>query len=157
MILLDNINETTEVNQNENEKTNLEELQCKYDNIKKEVDDLESNKESLNESVNKMHNSFELINKNVEELMTKLDAMGMRVDESKEETNKRDRFDFSLNNMIVNPLRKVAVGTIRAAIMVGEKANEEVANIREGMEDVVAEAQYLNKKQRVESVDFEQN
>lgn len=151
MIVLDN--EITNIETNEYVQSDLEMLQSKYDNMKKEVDDLESNKLSLNDSVKDIKDGFDLINKNVEVLMKKLDVIGKRVDESDEEANKENRRDYSFNNMVLSPLRKVAIGTIRVAITMGDKANEGVCNMREGIEDVVAEAQYLNKKQRIESTD----
>ena len=66
---------------------------------------------------------------------------------------KKDNMKFSMRDMFINPLRKVAVGTVQSAFLVIDKTMEGVSNAKEGFEDIVAEAQYQNKKKHLEATD----
>ena len=79
--------------------------------------------------------------------MKKLDFM-VEDRESNRMFDKVNRHSFSLRKMITKPMRKLAVGTMSAVFSAADYTSEKLSYAREGVEDMVAEAQYNSKRRR---------
>ncbi|MDR3597415.1 hypothetical protein [Clostridium sp.] len=116
------------------------ELKEKYESLIQRLDNIE--KESTNRE-----NDFQAINNNIKELMAKIDSM-VEYKETSKLFNSGRKSSSSFMNMITTPMRKITVGTMRTIFSMADYASERVSCAREGIEDIVAEAQYENKKRR---------
>ncbi|WDC85259.1 hypothetical protein PL321_07350 [Caloramator sp. mosi_1] len=59
------------------------------------------------------------------------------------------KMEFNLGRKIGRGLRRVTVGTVGLILGIRDKTAETVANFKEGFEDIVAEAQYNNRKKKL--------
>lgn len=123
-----------------------EEIYQEINELKKQYESLIQRFDNLEKENTQKDNNFASVNNSLKELMGKIDSM---IEEK--ETNKMfnvGRRDFSFMNMITTPMRKATVGTMRAVLSMTDFTSEKVAHAREGLEDIVAEAQYENQKRR---------
>lgn len=123
-----------------------EEIYQEINELKKQYESLIQRFDNLEKDNTQKENNFSDVNNTLKELMGKIDSI---IEEK--ETNKMfntKRSDFSLMNMITTPMRKATIGTMRAVLSMTDFASEKVAHAREGLEDIVAEAQYENQKRR---------
>ncbi|WP_297428277.1 hypothetical protein [Clostridium sp.] len=139
----------------ENLNQEFNELKEKYNSLIQKVDNLEMENSHRENSVKQMENNFEVINNNIKELMEKIDSIIEDKETSKMFSSVR-RSNSSIMNMITMPMRKATVNTMRAIFSVADFASEKVATARENLEDIVAEAQYENKKRRSSMITSEQ-
>lgn len=133
-------NESNNV-QNQKIQEELNDLKNKYSNLLKEMQVLENNKDNINslkQDIKSIHDGFEQINKNVEQLNDKLNTI-----------SQESQMNNQMKKMMRNPLRRLMVGTVSSVMFVVDKAVETTSGIRENLEDIVAEAQYENKKKRM--------
>ncbi|MBC7958400.1 MAG: hypothetical protein H7X94_00910 [Vallitaleaceae bacterium] len=131
----------------------IEDLRLKYKTLSEDVTQLENNKATISTDIKQIHNEFEQINKNVGEILQKLSKLsdGFVENENKMEAeNVPKKF---MKNMFTNPLRKLAIGMLSAVYTVADKTIEKTSNVKESLEDIVAEAKYANKKSKMESAE----
>ena len=132
----------------------INELKQKYDTLIKEVKSLEDNKNNMKIIVDNSYEVVQSVSKNVENVMNELNNLKRDYENtSSKDMLNDDKMKFSLRSMFINPLRKIAVGTMQSAFLVVDKTVEGMSNAKEGFEDIVAEAQYQNKKKHVETTD----
>jgi predicted nuclease with TOPRIM domain len=141
-----------------NEQLNQEvnELKGKYESLMQKLDNIEKENTNRENNIKQIENNFEVINNNIRELMNKIDS----IVEDKETNKMFSSFrkgDSSFTNMIKMPMRKVTVNTMRTIFSMADYASEKLAFAREGLEDIVAEAQYENKKRRSSMMPSEQS
>jgi predicted nuclease with TOPRIM domain len=125
----------------------INELKGKYDSLIQKLDSIEKENTQKENNIKQMENNFTVINNNLKELMAKIDSI-IEEKETNQMFDSSKRRDFSLMNMVTKPMRKATVGTMRALFTMTDYASEKVAHAREGLEDIVAEAQYENQKRR---------
>ena len=130
----------------------IDELKEKYDTLLKDVKCLEDNKNNMKDLVKNSYEVMQNVSKNVENVMNGLNNL-KKNNENTTSSNmiNGNKTRFSMKKMFVNPLRKIAVGTMQSTFLIVNKTVEGMSNAREGFEDIVAEAQYQNKKKHIES------
>lgn len=138
-------------------ESEIHELEERYSFLMKEVKELEESRNSMKENMNSVQASFEQINHNILDIMKRLDALSGVCENIKNEAkddffNKRE----SMGSILTKPLRKLAVGTVSFFYTVADITMEGTANLKEGFEDIVAEAQYQNKKRRMKTTEQNQ-
>lgn len=125
----------------------MKELQTKYAAISGDVKELKNNQAGIQQNMSMVCNSVEKMSGNLEEMMSKLNVITGNHEKSLvEEMMGKKKGLFS--KLVKRPIRKLAVGTLSTAMSVGDFAVERVANAKEGMEDLVAEAQYKKRIKR---------
>jgi len=130
-------------------QSDMKEMQSKYTNISEDVKSLKTGQSSLQENMGLINNNLEKMNKNFESMMNKLNSvMEDRQKSDVEEMMGKKGGMFS--RMVKKPLRKLAVGTVGAALTIGDFTVERLSNAKEGLEDIVAEANYNRKLKRQE-------
>lgn len=132
----------------------IHDLEERYSFLINEVKELEDSKKNLKESMQTVQENFQEINTNISTIMKRLDKLAevsSKVNEDAEDALNRDR--ESVSSIISKPFRKLAVGTVSVIYAVTDKAIEGAASIKEGFEDIVAEAQYENKKRRMRTIE----
>ena len=144
---MSDVNNELQTNSN-NMQQGFEELELKYSNLSKEIEKLESNKTSLGEELKQFHGEFEQINKSVEEILLKLNKLSVDYQGRKNNLGEAPSIMNSMKNLLTNPLRKIAVGTLSTVYAVTDRTMEKASSFRESLEDIVAEAQYANKKKK---------
>ena len=144
--------EETMNNDKDSLQQEINELKQKYDALLNDVKCLEDNKSNMKSMVENSYEVVQNISKNVENVMNELNAFKENY-ENTESNNmiNEDKMKLSMRDMVINPLRKIAVGTMQSAFMVIDKTMEGMSNAKEGFEDIVAEAQYQNKKKNIDS------
>lgn len=147
-----NINNKSQMDQHKMHH-DIEDLIGKYEELNKEVEDLKSNKASIEGELKEFHGEFEKINKSVEQILQKIDKLSGGKIEKEEEADEGKADVHSMKKMFKNPLRKFAVGTLSVVYAVVDKTVEKTFNIKESFEDIVAEAQYANKKKKMKTVE----
>lgn len=139
-------------NNKEQLQQEIDELKQKYDTLLKDVKSLENNKNNMKDIVENSYEVVQNVSKNVENVMNELN--NLKKDYENNTPNNmvnEDKMNFSMKSMFINPLRKIAVGTMQTAFLMMDKSMEGMSNAKEGFEDIVAEAQYQNKKKSTES------
>lgn len=132
----------------------INELKQKYDTLLKDVKCLEDSKNSMKDIVENSYEVVQNVRKNVENVMDELNNLKKEYENIGSSNMKNEEnMNFSMKKMFINPLRKIAVGTIQSAFLMMDKTMEGMSNAKEGFEDIVAEAQYQNKKKHIESTD----
>lgn len=124
----------------------IKDIKSKYESLNGDVKELKTSQASIQQNMTMICNSVEKMSSNVEEMMSKLNTISGNQEKSAVEEmigKKKGLF----NTLVKRPIRKVAVGTISTAMSLGDFAVERLENVKEGMEDLVAEAHY-NKKMR---------
>lgn len=132
----------------------INELKQKYDVLINDVKCLEDNKNNMKDIVKSSYEVVQNLSKNMENIMNELN--NLKKDYENTTTNnfvKDDKMNFSLRGIFTDPLRKIAVGTIQSAFLMADKTVESISNVKEGFEDIVAEAQYQNKKKHLETTE----
>lgn len=125
----------------------IDELRKKYDMLVKKIDAIEKESKNTENSIKKIENSVGTMNNNFEALMSKLDII-VEDKEASKMFKKEKRSGFSLKNMITKPMRMLAVGTFSSIFTIADYTSEAFSGAREGMEDILAEAQYNRKKRK---------
>jgi chromosome segregation ATPase len=125
-------------------------LEAKYNQLMQSVTKLEKEQSSLSQNINTMYASFDNMNRNVESIMEKVNKLCENQEMSMMGKVFNKNRGFSLMNMVGSGARKVAVGVVTSALMVTDAVTETVSGVKEGFEDIVAEAQYMNQKRRME-------
>jgi len=143
----------TTINNDKNQlQEEIDELRQKYDTLLAEVKCLEDNKNSMKDIVGNSYEVVQNVSKNVENVMIELNNLKKNYENSTSNNMvNEDKMKFSMKNMFINPLRKIAVGTMQSAFLMMDKTVEGMSNAKEGFEDIVAEAQYQNKKKSTEA------
>ncbi len=126
----------------------IDQLHSKYDNLSEKVKQLELNTTTIGADLKQ-------INTNIDEILLKLNKLSDKYEEIEQEKAEENPIARSMKKIFTNPLRKIAVGTLSAVYAVADKTIEETSNFRESLEDIVAEAQYLNKKKKIPPVQNE--
>ncbi|MBC2579766.1 hypothetical protein HGI79_05480 [Clostridium sp. DJ247] len=54
-----------------------------------------------------------------------------------------------MKKALFNPLRKLAVGTVSSVLTITDKTIKTAGGFKEGVEDIIAEAQYQRTKKRM--------
>jgi ABC-type transporter Mla subunit MlaD len=125
----------------------IKEMNARFDALSGDVKILQESQAAIRENVNTVSGSFEKLSGSIEEIIRKLDAISE--DQKKSGMSKiMDDGEGFLNKAVRKPLRKLAVGTVSAIMAVADFAVEKAAGAKEGLEDIVAEASYHNKKRR---------
>jgi chromosome segregation ATPase len=131
----------------------LEDLQQKYSKISEQIQELQNDKLDIKNSIKTMSDNFQQVNKNVENILSKLDNIGPRNRNLDDEDILDEDIDISMKKIVVNPLRKLIVGTVTSVLSVTDKVTELTCGFKEGLEDIVAEAQYQRKKKQMVAAD----
>jgi predicted nuclease with TOPRIM domain len=134
----------------------VNELKGKYESLMEKLVNIEKESANKENNIKQMENNFEVINNNIKELMNKIDSMVEDREASKMFNNFRMN-NSSFMNMIRMPMRKATISTMRTIFSLADYASEKMAYAREGLEDIVAEAQYENKKRRSTMMPSEQS
>ena len=141
-------------NDNEKFQKEMNDLKQKYDTLFKEVKDLEDTKDNMKQVVQSSYEVVQSLSKNVENVMKELETLkGELKNNTSINTNNEGMKKFSMKQMFMNPLRKIAVGAMQSAFLLVDKTVEGVSNAKEGFEDIVAEAQYQNKKKHLQATE----
>jgi predicted nuclease with TOPRIM domain len=125
----------------------INDLKKKYEEVIKKIDKIEKESKDTANSISRIENSVGTMNSNFEELMKKLDSV-VEDRESDKMFDNVKRSGISLKKMITGPIRKLAVCTISSVFCIADYASEKFSYAREGVEDIIAEAQYNSKKRR---------
>jgi len=146
--------ETTINNDKDQLQQEIDELRQKYDTLLSEVKSLEDNKNNMKDIVENSYQVVQNVSKNVENVMNELNNLKKEYEDiTSNNMVNENKMKLSMKDMFVNPLRKIAVGTMQSAFLMMDKTVEGMANAKEGFEDIVAEAQYQNKKKHTEAAD----
>lgn len=124
----------------------LKDMQARYTDLAQDVKTLKNGQTGIQENMNALNGQFEKINSNMESIMFKLDVISE--DRDKNLIGKMMKEKESFLSKIKNPLRKLAVCTVGAIMSMTDYTVEKASGAREGLEDIVAEASYNNKKKR---------
>lgn len=123
----------------------IEDLYKKYDSLNKKVEQIEKEHRNTENSMKRIENSVESMSTNFEQLMKKLDSV-MELKEAGKMFQKDLGKNLSFHRMVKQPMRKLAVGTMSTVFQISSYASEKISGAREGLEDMVAEAQYNSRK-----------
>lgn len=125
----------------------IEELNTKYCKLNEDIEQLKTCNTSQGSDLKKIQGEFEQTNKNIEEILQKLNELP---DERFRKETKMDanNLTHSIKSCFTNSLKKVAIGTLSAFYAVADVTIEKTSNIKEGFQDIAAEAQYENKKRK---------
>jgi predicted nuclease with TOPRIM domain len=130
-------------------QSDIKEVQSKYNAISEDVKSLKTGQSSLQEHMGMINSNLEKMSKNVEDMMNRLGSIMEEQQKSAVEEMIHKKGGM-LSALIKKPLRRLAVGTVGMALAVGDFTAEKFANAREGLEDIVAEANYNRKMKRQE-------
>lgn len=131
----------------------IQELQLKYEKLSQEVEQLENHKTNIGTDIKEIHGEFEQINKKIEMILEKLNGLSDEYDEMETDMDDEINITRSMKGFFTNPLRKIAVGTLSAVYAIADMTIEKTSSFKESLEDIVAEAQYSNKKRKFEPAD----
>jgi|GEM_PF-991979 len=150
---MDNTKNITNNSNNSTEQENiikeLKELRAQFISLEKELHSIKENDSKitkLKENIEVMQNEFKVMNKNLHEIS----QMSASIKELNEKINmlaedskcKRERQEMG------SIFRRAAVKTVGSFLTVSDIAIEKASLAKEGIEDIVAEAQYENTKKR---------
>ncbi|HEY8889163.1 MAG TPA: hypothetical protein VIM70_02735 [Clostridium sp.] len=141
----------TTINNDKNQlQQEIDDLRQKYDTLLKDVKGLEDSKNSMNDIVENSYEVVQSVSKNVENIMNELNNFKKDYENNSfSNMFNENKMEFSLKKILINPLRKIAIGTIQSVFLMMDKTVEGMSNVKEGFEDIVAEAQYENKKKHI--------
>jgi len=146
--------EATMNNDKDKLQQEINELRQKYETLLKDVKCLEESKNNIKDIVENSYEVVQNVSKNVENVMDELNNLKKEYENTGTNNMKNEeKMNFSMKKMFINPLRKIAVGTMQSAFLMMDKTMEGMSNAKEGFEDIVAEAQYQNKKKHIDSAD----
>ncbi|PAB60378.1 hypothetical protein [Anaeromicrobium sediminis] len=118
----------------------LKTLKDQYTSLVKEVQALDNNEKSINslrQSIDSLFHEFNEVNKNMEDITNILNEMS--------ETNNLN----TENNNRPLDIRGMTVKTLSSILSVVDNTMEKTSGFGEGLEDLIAEAQYENKRKRL--------
>lgn len=124
-------------------------LKANYTSLAKDIDALKSGQKEINENYKAINNNFDVINKNMDDMMAKLEKLVEDQDISMMDKVAGKVKQAAGMGMARRPFRRLLVGTISSVLSVADIATEGMAHVKEGFEDIVAEAHYNNQKRRV--------
>ena len=124
----------------------IEELNLKYSKLDKDVELLKTSKTAQGCDLKQVH-------KSIEEILQKLNNLSEGNCEKGTEINDKNNIVHSIKNSLTNSLKNIAVGTLSVFYAVADKTIEKTSCIKEGYQDIAAEAQYENKKRRCQLVE----
>jgi hypothetical protein len=107
---------------------------------------LENNNTEIRKNMDALYFTVCEMNKNMEKIMNKLDSAAVNKESMGMEESKTSQ---SIKNMMMHPLKKLMVSVLSGVYAVTDKTTEMVSGVMENVEDIVAEAQYNNKKSRM--------
>ena len=146
--------ETVKNNDKNELQQEINELKQKYDKLFKDIKCLEDNKNNMKSIVKNSYEVVQNVSKNIENVTNELNNLKKEYENTTSSNMiNKDKMNFSIKTMFVSHLRKIAVGTIQSAFLIADKTVEEMSNAKEGIEDIVAEAQYQNKKNSIKSTE----
>jgi predicted nuclease with TOPRIM domain len=134
----------------------VNELKQKYESLIQKLDDIQKENTLREHSIKQTENNFDVINHNMKALMDKIDLMVEDKETSKMFNNGRKN-NFSMMNMITAPMKRMTISTMRTLFTMADYASEMAASAREGLEDIMAEAQYESKKKKSTMMPNEQS
>ncbi|AOY74516.1 hypothetical protein [Clostridium formicaceticum] len=144
-------NTNSNVNQQNLEKE-LKEIKNQYTLLAQELENVKKNDKKINslqESMQSMQEEFEDINETLQEISQMSKTMQDITDKLNNLTaNQQKRKGMGM--MPRNAFRKGIVRTLSSALTVVDMTVEKMSMAKEGIEDIVAEAQYENKKRRMD-------
>lgn len=135
VIVMDDNHEKADMQQIQD---SLNELRQQYAGIEQRIQNVEQSRMDVAQ-----------MNQNIQQIMNKLNM----IDERRAKTVKDAAMKKDAKKMICNPLRKLTIATIRAVLTVADKSLESAEHFREGLEDIIAEAHYENKKSKMKTVE----
>jgi chromosome segregation ATPase len=128
----------------------LRELHEKYNELNEQIQDLQNDKADFKISIKTMSDNFTEVSKNVQDILSKIDNINNR------ENGREVRYENeegTMKKMVCKPLKKLAVGTVGSILSITDKVVEVSFGVKEGFEDIVAEAQYQRKKKHLTTMD----
>lgn len=131
-------------NQYKTVQDDVKTLHQEYKAISSDVKSLNSSQTALQGNVDTICSNMEKISKNVEEMMKQLQVISEEHQKLAVE-NMLHHKSGHVSAAVKKTLRKLAVGTVTGAMILGEYSAEKLACAREGLEDIIAEANYNNK------------
>ena len=145
------INETQQFQKKIQEQ--LDEYKTKFDQLGSEIQILKSSKSNFEENIKMINGNLQEVSKNVENIINRIDELSNKSDVFFEKSIADKIINFSIKKIVKFPLRKIAVGTISSIFTIVDKTMEATSTVREGFEDIVAEAHCEMQKKRMPSVE----
>lgn len=145
------INETEQFQKKIQEQ--LDEYKTKFDQLGSEIQILKSSKSNFEENIKMINGNLQEVSKNVENIINRIDELSNKSDVFFEKSIADKIINFSIKKIVKFPLRKIAVGTISSIFTIVDKTMEATSTVREGFEDIVAEAHCEMQKKRMPSVE----
>ena len=145
------INETQQFQKKIQEQ--LDEYKTKFDQLGSEIQILKSSKSNFEENIKMINGNLQEVSKNVENIINRIDELSNKSDVFFEKSIADKIINFSIKKIVKFPLRKIAVGTISSIFTIVDKTMEATSTVREGFEDIVAEAHCEMQKKRMLSVE----
>jgi len=145
------INETEQFRKKIQEQ--LDEYKTKFDQLGSEIQILKSSKSNFEENIKMINGNLQEVSKNVENIINRIDELSNKSDVFFEKSIADKIINFSIKKIVKFPLRKIAVGTISSIFTIVDKTMEATSTVREGFEDIVAEAHCEMQKKRMPSVE----
>ena len=145
------INETEQFRKKIQEQ--LDEYKTKFDQLGSEIQILKSSKSNFEENIKMINGNLQEVSKNVENIINRIDELSNKSDVFFEKNIADKMINFSIKKIVKFPLRKIAVGTISSIFTIVDKTMEATSTVREGFEDIVAEAHCEMQKKRMPSVE----
>ena len=145
------INETQQFQKKIQEQ--LDEYKTRFDQLGSEIQILKSSKSNFEENIKMINGNLQEVSKNVENIINRIDELSNKSDVFFEKSIADKIINFSIKKIVKFPLRKIAVGTISSIFTIVDKTMEATSTVREGFEDIVAEAHCEMQKKRMPSVE----
>lgn len=126
-------------------------MEDKLKTLSEEIEKLSNSQNSLKTTVDSANTSFQGISNNLNDMMTKVNKLY-----EQSETSMMDRIlnqrvgNMSMMGMLGSTTKKLAIGVVSAGMIFSDIAMESLSSAREGLEDIVAEAQYMNRKRKAD-------
>ncbi|SHH74274.1 hypothetical protein SAMN02745823_00815 [Sporobacter termitidis DSM 10068] len=131
-------------NQYKKVQDDVKTLHHEYHAVLNDVKSLNAGQSALQSNVDAICGNMEKISQSVEEMMKQLQVISEEHQKMAVE-NMLHKNSGLFSAALKKSVRKLAVGTVSAAMLLGEFSAEKLACAREGLEDIVAEASYNNK------------
>lgn len=147
------INETEQFRKKIQEQ--FDEYKTKFDQLGSEIQILKSSKSNFEENIKMINGNLQEVSKNVENIINRIDELSNKSDVFFEKSIADKIINFSIKKIVKLkfPLRKIAVRTISSIFTIVDKTMEATSTVREGFEDIVAEAHCEMQKKRMPSVE----
>lgn len=109
------------------------------------VKTMEDNNAEIRKNIDELYLSINQMSMNMEKMMNKFDSIAIEQLMKKEQPETQQH----QKNIVARPLRTIMIGVLSGVYAITDKTTEVFSGVRENFEDVVAEAQYNNKKRRM--------